>query len=356
MPEGVALDPASQLIPERMGAPPSRWDLLERLDSTGIGRRADGSITVRRRAPGGCFLYGPYLHLRPGAYRLTFRCRIGIPRLAAQPVLGIDICVLNRFQLGWRDFTVSELAAGGGSLEFVVPPEHNLGTGNEARFEFRFFHLGNAEVAITRVELVALPALPALPKPHWRLLGRLQLSPRGKRTADGGVIVRRFAPSGLLLYGGWPYLRLPRGSYRLALHARANSARDPRKPALSVEVFGDSRWHRGVRLPFVAPPSSASGIRMAARDASTEEIASGPVTLDFAVPLEMAVEAGADAPFEIRIGHFGNAALTIDAVDLLRVDDAPVSVTAPRTRPAGRPRIVIIGNCQSEKLRQGFVH
>lgn len=354
MPDDVAIAPASPLTPRVVDAPPSRWDLLDRLDSTAIGQRAaEGSIAVRRRAQGGCFLYGPYLHLTQGAYRLVFRCRIGTPRLTAQPVLGIDICVLNRFQLAWRDFTAAELSAGGGSLEFAVPPEHSLEAGNEARFEFRFFHLGNAAVAITTVELVALPTEPTLPESHWRLLGRLRLTPRGRQAGDGSVTVRRFSPSGLLLHGGWPYLRLPGGSYRLVLHARATGARDPAKPALFAEIFGNSRWHRGALLRFVVPPSS--GVRVASRDASAAEIASGPVALDFAVPLEMAVEAGADAPFEIRIGHFGNADLAIDTVDLLRIEDGLAPVTAPRPHPAGRPRVVIIGNCQSEKLRQGFV-
>jgi hypothetical protein len=357
VPDDLAIEPLPRMDAAAV-EPPSRWDLLPRLDSTVIGRRgADGSVVVRRRAPAGCFLYGPYLHLGRGAYRLTFGCRSGKPRLGAQPVLGVEICVLNRFQLAWRDFTADELAGGGASVGFVVPPEHGAEAGNEARFEFRFFHLGNADLAVASVELTALPSPAPPPSSRWRLLGRLEVGSRGKRASDGSVVVRRLARKGLLLYGGWPYLRLSRGSYRIELHARAGAPRDPGKLAVLVEIFGYSRWRRrrGL-LPLTAARPGVSGIRLASREGSAAEIATGPVTLDFTVPLEMAVEAGADAPFEVRIGHFGNGPLTIDAVDLLQIDDAPTSATVPPRHPTRRPRIVIIGNCQSEKLRQGFVH
>ena len=89
------------------------------------------------------------------------------------------------------------------------------------------------------------------------------------------------------------------------------------------------------------------------------------------MPADLALEAGADAPFDIRLHHRGNASLTIEAVDLIQLDD-PIGRTArprrcgarPRHRPAGqasvasyrsaRRKVVIIGNCQSETLRQGF--
>ena len=74
-----------------------------------------------------------------------------------QPVLGIEIIVLSRFQQRWRDFTAAELAGGLGALDFDVPPEHSLEGENEGRYEFRFFHLGNADLAITAVDLEQLP-------------------------------------------------------------------------------------------------------------------------------------------------------------------------------------------------------
>lgn len=336
--------------------------LLAQLESTAIGARAgDGAVAVRRREPAGCFLYGPYMHLAEGRYRLAFRCRCGPPLMAGQPVLGVEVIVLSRFQLAWRDFTAAELASGAGSAEFAVTREHSIEGGNEGRFEFRFFHLGNADLSVTAIELETLPGAPPADAPsrRWRMLGRLDKSWLGRRAGDGGVSVARIEPSGLLLYGGWPYLRLAGGRYRLVVHARAGRPRREGEPALRVEIFGQNRWITRRRSLRLLRQPETKGARQAARTATAEEIAAGPVTLDFAVASEMALEAGADAPFDIRLHHLGNAALAIQSVDLFRLAEATAAEispppAAPRLRPAGRRKIVMIGNCQSETLRQGF--
>src|SRR3954464_5662134 len=96
-----------------------RRDILRRLEKGAVGtRRPDGSVTVRRSEPAGCVLYGPYLHLPQGRHRLTFRVRAGRPHMNGQPVLGIEILVLSRFQEQWRDFTIAELAGGSTTLDF----------------------------------------------------------------------------------------------------------------------------------------------------------------------------------------------------------------------------------------------
>src|SRR4051794_24009657 len=158
---------------------PSHWSLLARLENTAIGvRQADGSTRVRRNEPGGCILYGPYLHLPAGTYRLSFRCQAGAPRMAAQPVLGVEVTVLSRFQQAWRDFTAAELQSGGASLTFEVALKHSIEDEDAGRFEFRFFHFSNAAVAITAVELERLTdeVQGATAPRHWRMLGRLQKS------------------------------------------------------------------------------------------------------------------------------------------------------------------------------------
>ena len=85
------------------------------------------------------------------------------------------------------------------------------------------------------------------------------------------------------------------------------------------------------------------------------------------MPADLSLEAGADAPFDIRLYHRGNASLRIDSVDLIRLGDLigrtsrsrmlrPIAAPAPRgPLTTGRRKLVIIGNCQSETLRQGFV-
>jgi len=357
---------AQPVPPQGGGEPQSRWRLLERLESATIGLRSpDGSMAVRCGEPAGCFLYGPYLHLPEGRYRLGFRCRSGAPRLTGQPVLGVEIIVLSRFQVEWRDFTAAELADGVGSVDFAVSPENSLEGENEGRFEFRFFHLGNADLRVTAVDVesVAPDDVPAARPRVWRMIGRLHKSWLGRRAGDGRVRVRRIAPAGVLLYGGWPYLRLPGGHYRLILRARSGPPRVPGQPVLGVEVLGQSRWHSRRRLMKLARRPETNGVQQAWRGVTAEEILAGPVAVDFAVPSEMALEAGADAPFDIRLHHLGNAALDIDAVDVVKLDDDPAPeaaplpprVAAPRLRPSARRKIVIIGNCQSETLRQGFV-
>jgi hypothetical protein len=346
-------------------APPSpgqsHWDVLGRLEQSSVGRRGpDGAVGVRRSEAAGCFLYGPYMHLPRGYYRLSFRCRSGRPRSSAQPVLGIEIIVLARFQQLWRDFTAIELNGGAGSVEFEVAPEHSLESENEGRFEFRFFHLGNADLEVTAVALDRLePQVePARAASDWRLLGRLQKSWLGRRAADGTVRVWRGEPKGCVLYGGWPYLRLPRGAYRLCVQARSGAARDPSRPVLGIEVLGQSRWlSRRWTMHLVRRPET-NGVPVASREVAAAELDGGSVALDFAVPTDMAIEAGADAPFDIRLHHLGNAGLTIEAVTLTLLDDMPAdigaAVCAPGVHPLARRKVVIIGNCQSETLRQGF--
>ena len=355
MPNDVGVETLSR--PRPPAAPPQpaagRRELLPSLESAAGGRRgADGTMSVRRRDPAGCVLYGPYLQLPAGRYRLDFACHCGPARLAAQPVLGVEVIVLSRFQLAWRDYTAAELAAGTGALDFAVPPEHGLGSGNESRFEFRFFHLGNAGFAIPRVSLAPSAEEPLATAPRWRLLGRLEQGRIGRRRTDGAVAVRRRERAACLLYGGWPYLRLPLGSYRLCIRGRAGPAGSGAEPGLHVEVFGQSRWRVRRRFWQRAAPAPR-GVRLGAGSLTAGELAAGDAGIGFVVPPELALEAGADAPLDIRIHHCAGADLTIEAVDVVPVP-ATAALAAPRLSPAGRRRIVMVGNCQMETLRQGF--
>ena len=111
---------------------------------------------------------------------------------------------------------------------------------------------------------------------------------------------------------------------------------------------------------LLARRPGTNGVELARRDVGADELRLGPVALDFSVPLDLSLEAGADAPFDIRLHHLGAASLEIDSVDLIKLDD-PLADTASEAAPAsrsiyrsGRRKLVIIGNCQSETLRQGF--
>src|SRR6266436_3151755 len=218
--------------------PPHQWQVLGRLEKTAIGIRGAGGVTsVRRRELSGCLLYGPYWQLRAGLYRLSFRCRPGRPRLPDEPVLGVEVIAMNRVQLAWRDLTASELGGETGSLDFTVPPILGLGAGDEARLEFRFFHMGNADLTITAVDLYGAEMAEPRPDPArvWRMLGRLEKTAIGKRTGEG-VTVRRANRAGCVLDGGRPFLQLPGGRYRLSFACRAAIPRMPSQPVLGVEV------------------------------------------------------------------------------------------------------------------------
>ena len=276
--------------PQGGSEPQSRWRLLGRLESATIGMRSpDGSMAVRRGEPAGCFLYGPYLHLPQGRYRLTFR----MPQRGAAHDAR-SRCSASR----------SSCSAGSSSNGAISPrpssrrgrlarfrgiPEHSLESENEGRFEFRFFHLGNADLGVTAVDLERLApddacrsARPQL----WRMLGRLNKSWLGRRTGDGGG-----AGSGAsnrpacVLYGGWPYLRLPGGPLPADRARAQRTAAQAGRPVLGIEVLGAKPLAQPPLADAAGPPARDK------RDANRRGAASpprrldaGPVAVDFAVP------------------------------------------------------------------------
>jgi Polysaccharide biosynthesis enzyme WcbI len=340
-------------------AEPRQWDVLDRLEKSAAGTRlSDGSVAIGRSEPAGCVLYGPYWQLPAGSYRLSFACRVGSGRYRTQPVLGVEVILLNRVQQAWRDFTADELTGGAGEVLFEVAEEVSREAHNEGRFEFRFFHLGVADLAITasRLERLEPGEAAAEAERRWRLLGRLEHSPRAKRHPDGSVSTRRLSRSGVLLYGGWPYLRLPRGRYRLRISGRRR-APDTADPALAVEVVGHSRWRDRGMLRAALSAGAARPGTLVRREFTGRELGGGGAAFEFAVPTELSIDAGLDAPFEFRVFQIGGAGLTVAALDLYRIEgDEAVSGTlpSPAVHPLRRKNIVLIGNCQSEIVKQGF--
>src|SRR5207237_2664108 len=126
-------------------------------------------------------------------------------------------------------------------------PELGVEAGNESRFEFRFFHLANADLRISAVELCRIGPEGAVPADarEWRLLGRLRKSWIGKWHRHGRVNVRRREWKGCVLYGGWPYLRLGMGNYRLTIRCNTPTSRLPQGPVVGVEILGRSLWSGG---------------------------------------------------------------------------------------------------------------
>ncbi|HMD64114.1 MAG TPA: WcbI family polysaccharide biosynthesis putative acetyltransferase [Stellaceae bacterium] len=329
----VAADRVVGAIDSEKGAP-REWQVLGRLERTAIGLRGAGGVTsVRRREPAGCLLYGPYWQLPSGGYQLIFRCRPGKPRLPSEPVLGVEVIAMNRVQLAWLDLTAAELQGETGSLDFTVPPNLGLGAGDEARLEFRFFHMGNADLTIIAVDLQGTENDEMFPAPPrmWRMLGRLERTAIGKRRAEG-VTVRHTERAGCLLDGGRPFLQLPEGHYRLEFRCDAGIPQMSAQPVLGVEVrarhrWQDSRWWSWNSLLGRSPPG---GIQLAWRDFTSAELSAGSASFDFKTPKELALEGGQDIVLGLRLLYLGNAGLAIRAVDLRQVSAAKAASSPPR--------------------------
>ena len=295
--------------------PLPQWHVLERLEKTAIGTRGSGGVTsVRRREPAGCLLFGPYWQLRAGSYRLSFCCRPGKPRLPGEPVLGVEVIAMNRVQLAWRDLIAAELQGEMAWLDFTVPPILGLGAGDEARLEFRFFHLRNADLTITAVDLQRAENEETRPAPPriWRMLGRLD--------------------------GGRTFLQLPVGYYRLEIRCGAGPPRMAAQPVLGVEItarrrWQDSRWWSWNSLLGLPPPGR---VQLAWRDFTAAELCCGAASFDFEVPTEMALEGGQDIVIGLRLLRLGNAGLTIRAVDLRQITEAEAAPALREWRLLGR--------------------
>ncbi|HEY1432054.1 MAG TPA: WcbI family polysaccharide biosynthesis putative acetyltransferase, partial [Stellaceae bacterium] len=321
----VVAEAAVGAIESEEELPPQRH-LLERLEKTAIGSRGAGGVaSVRRRAPAGCLLYGPYWQLRAGCYRLNFRCRPGTPRLPGEPVLGVEVIAMNRVQLAWRDLTAAELQGEAGYLDFTVPPELGLGAGDVARLEFRFFHFGNADLTIAAVDLQSVEPdeMHAAAPRMWRMLGRLEKTAIGKRTPDG-VTVRRTERPGCVLDGGRPLLQLPAGHYRLRIQCSAEVRRMATEPALGIEIIVRRRWQddRSWSWNSLLGLPRSGGAQLAWRDFTSAELCSGSASMDVRVPTELALEGGQDVAIGLHIIHLGNAGLTINAIDLQQTAEA----------------------------------
>lgn len=336
------------------------WPVLGRLEKTTIGRREPGGVTqVRRSERAGCLLYGPYWQLPAGDYGLGFRCRSGRPRMPGQPVLGVEVIVMNRIQLAWLDLTAEELQSETGSLEFSVPPTLGFGAGDEARLEFRFFHLGNADLRIGEIDLRSIEAHETQPPPApvWRMLGRLEKTSIGRRTEEG-VRVRRAERARNLLDGCRPLLQLPQGCYQLSLWCDARNPRAATEPVLGLEIVARRRWqqHRlSPRRLFGAPVTD--GMQLAERNFTAPELISGAGMCKFWVPPELGLESGEDVVIDLRVLHFGNADLVLREVDLrkITVTEAPPRVPALTSNGPKRRNVVIIGNCQAQTVCEALV-
>lgn len=305
-------------------------------------RWRDGSVSVLLPVPAQAFLYGPFLRLAQGRYRLAFRCRVRLPLQGEHPVIGLEVIAQNRILRAWRDFTAAELRGGEQSVAFDVPPELSIEGGVDSPFEFRFTHFGNALLRMVDVTLHAVtqdvppqvqpPALDA-----WRLLGRLRTVRR-----PGGVTLSPLSISRLKLGRSTGVLRLPAGSYRLDFACELKRARQLSGPALEIAV------------------RTRDGIPLGLGRFDAQDLARGHGSFTFAVPLDVSLDAGVPRNLDIRLRHFRNVSLRLTSLDLRRsspeigTSSAAEPDRTGRVRHAARKRILIFGNCQGNLLAEAL--
>lgn len=306
-------------------------------------RRADGSVSVIFLVPAQAFVYGPFLRLPQGRYRLSFRCLVRLPLQGEHPVMGLEVIAQNRVLRAWRDYTVGDLRRGEQSVTFDVPRELGIEGGVDAPFEFRFTHFGNAFLTMVEVALRDEPAAAeeAEAIAPWRMLGRLQTLPR-----PGGVSLSPLSLSRLKLARNAGRLRLPVGSYRLDLACELMGARRPSEPALEIAVLA-----RG-------------GLPLGLGRFSAAELAGGGASFVFDVPMDVSLDSGVSRTIDLRFRHFRNGTAKLKSLDLKRLSEradeaAPAGPGhAGASRPARSPRkqIVIFGNCQGNLLAEALRH
>lgn len=302
-------------------------------------RWADGSVSVVLLVPAQAFLYGPFLRLSHGRYRLTFRCHVRMPLQGDHPVMGLEIIAQNRILRAWQDYTAAELRGGEQGLAFDVPHDLAIESGSDAPFEFRFTHFGNAFLTMAEVTLHREPSVAGLREQpddigQWRLLGRLRTLP-----IPGTVRLSPISVTRLKLGRSSAVLRLPAGTYRVEIGCDVRHARRMSEPALEVAV------------------ATRDGVPLGGRQFLARDLHSPDVSFEFAVPRDFGLDVGVPRTIDVRLRHFRNADLRLRSLNLRRLS-ADVAAPAPAGRRSagagGRKQVVIFGNCQGNLLAEAL--
>jgi hypothetical protein len=149
-----------------------------------------------------------------------------------------------------------------------------------------------------------------------KLLATMEVREPAFRRAKGSVLVLLPIPAQIFLYG--PFLRLAQGRYVLTFRCRAWAALQGKHPVMGLEVIAQNR------------------VLCVWRDYAAADLQSGQQSVTFDVPSELGVESGADAPFEFRFSHFGNAVLEMEEVNL-----RPTSLSDALAAPASSTDMLI---------------
>ena len=121
---------------------------------TASGQRdVDGAIITTPQSADGCVVYGPYIRLRPGRYKVYFS--VSVLSTSAGTVL-FDVCSRQMDRVGSKYLDVSIPGRVDGTLEFT-----QTSMDPSDLFEFRVWKFGNASFAFRGVTLVRAGDIPA---------------------------------------------------------------------------------------------------------------------------------------------------------------------------------------------------
>lgn len=306
-------------------------------------RWQDGSVSVLLLIPALNFLYGPFLRLNAGRYRVSFRCK---PRFALQghhPSLGLEVIAQNRILRAWRDYNAVELSSGVQELAFTVPNALSIEGGADAPFEFRFSHFSNALLTVTDVTLHCdqagnIPDDDNANLGPWRLLGRLKTLP-----LPGDVRLSPATVTSLKMWRSFAELRIPAGHYQGEITCELIKARVPSADALEVIV------------------QTRDGLHLGQKRYQAHQLSSGKTSFEFAVPRDVSLDVGVPRPIDVKLRHFSNADIRLRSLNLRHMTALAESEPLDRSvRPAsshvmlGKKRLLVFGNCQGSLLAEAL--
>ncbi|OOH84029.1 hypothetical protein [Leptospirillum ferriphilum] len=279
-------------------------DLLPKMHLSPTSQRENGKITVGPAS--GFSIYGPYLILFPGRYRLI--CQMESGQFSEELVIEkesyfeIVTCYTNVHQerLDLSYFS-PPLRSSEFILDFDVSKIVVSDEGFPATYEFRLMWEGKIPIFIREMKLQRLG--PPGKEPAFlgvNLILRMTIGPSGKRINAGVLALTR---KGYIVFG--PYLRLPSGRYRLDLEININR----------VKVFFLIRTF----IEIVISASDGHQIQVAREEISWKEFKGGKVQLMFEVPYEWGSESTMPLPFEFRLWTNGKSSFNLESIMIHRV-------------------------------------
>lgn len=284
------------------------------LMSRGSGAQVHGdalAVSATGRTPPGLLLYGPYIRLPAGAWRLRIHGRTAGGTRPTDAALALDITMDGSTVLT-RDLFVGEIAGNGACVPFTVPTP---AVGRpEPAWEFRLSHLGCIDVTVTAIAVEpdsggAGREDTAGEQTETALLPRMSVG-EGVGQRVGQAIIAGVAP-GLMAYG--PYIPLAEGVWRLRLTAQAHDVTES-AIVMTVEI-------------------KAGGTLLHTVEYTAAELARGTVEFPFAVLPRHATDSRSQGPtFEYLVYHQEGGSL--DLVDVRLSGPTPLPEPALSLTPA----------------------